>query len=648
MTLTPGGITAGGIIFQNQAYTISGSTLTLAGATPTITTNATGGTISSVLAGTAGLAMSGPGLLTLTGNNSYTGPTAINNGTLALSGAIAGGSTISVGNGVAGAGGTFNVVQSTYSGTNSNALVLNGGTVTITGPYNVGSGGALTFSGVNAIQTFTATGTSSLTLPVAETAQVLVVGGGGGGGAASDRTGGGGGGGGVLLSTLSLASSTYTVTVGAGGAGAVNGGAGGGNGGSSVFGSLTARGGGFGADSNHLQAGTGNGTVGSGGGAYHNASSTKGTGTTGQGNSGGSGYDGGTLYGPFSPAAAAARAVTAANGKRQQAGALATAESARSYNISGADRLLRRRRWRRHQVVSATYAWPGGTGGLGGGARAGAIRTTGRQLPRSPAPTAWAAAVAGPAIPAMAPPAAPALSSSAMALRPAQVTLTGPISVPVTSTLNANGNIVVDSAMSGAGGINIASASPGGMVSYALAQSYSGNTTVNAGATLQMGASNALPYGAGMGNVNLGGTLDLFGQTTTNVNGLSGSGLVTSSAVGASQLIVGNNGASSTFGGVFQNGSGTLGLALAGPGTLVLTGNNTYTGGTTVSGGVLQIATSISAQPGQRGPAQHRIGDGRQRCDDRYRDGQRDQPDDLKFDQHRGCRQQWSGSTRRN
>ena len=48
--------TAGCIIFRNQAYTLTGSVLTLAGTTtPTITVNATSGAIGSILAGTGGL-----------------------------------------------------------------------------------------------------------------------------------------------------------------------------------------------------------------------------------------------------------------------------------------------------------------------------------------------------------------------------------------------------------------------------------------------------------------------------------------------------------------------------------------------------------------------------------------------------------------
>ena len=85
VTLDPGGVNAGGIVFQDQAYTLVGSTLTLgSSSTPTITVNASGGTIDSSIAGTAGLGMAGPGLLTLGGANTYSGTTAITGGTLAL------------------------------------------------------------------------------------------------------------------------------------------------------------------------------------------------------------------------------------------------------------------------------------------------------------------------------------------------------------------------------------------------------------------------------------------------------------------------------------------------------------------------------------------------------------------------------------
>ena len=82
VTLDPLGVNAGGVTFQDQAYTLSGSTLTLGGATPTITVNAPNGTIKSMIAGSAGLSTAGTGTLTLGTFNSYTGPTTIGAGTV--------------------------------------------------------------------------------------------------------------------------------------------------------------------------------------------------------------------------------------------------------------------------------------------------------------------------------------------------------------------------------------------------------------------------------------------------------------------------------------------------------------------------------------------------------------------------------------
>src|SRR5271155_1878982 len=71
--------TAGGLTFNTSGSTISGSTLTLNGAS---TINIPGGatTISSVLAGSSGLALSGSGTLSLSGVNPFTGGTAIGSG----------------------------------------------------------------------------------------------------------------------------------------------------------------------------------------------------------------------------------------------------------------------------------------------------------------------------------------------------------------------------------------------------------------------------------------------------------------------------------------------------------------------------------------------------------------------------------------
>jgi autotransporter-associated beta strand protein len=86
VSLGGGSISASGVTFQNQAYTIGdagGGTLNLA--SPTVTVNsAAGGTIASgiTITGTGGLTKAGSGALTLNSRLAYTGTTAVSSGTL--------------------------------------------------------------------------------------------------------------------------------------------------------------------------------------------------------------------------------------------------------------------------------------------------------------------------------------------------------------------------------------------------------------------------------------------------------------------------------------------------------------------------------------------------------------------------------------
>ncbi len=84
--------TIGNLIFGDMEtvttpanWNLSGSTITLAGTTPTITVSALGtgntATIGDVIAGTAGLTKAGSGTLVLTGNNTFTGGVNISGGT---------------------------------------------------------------------------------------------------------------------------------------------------------------------------------------------------------------------------------------------------------------------------------------------------------------------------------------------------------------------------------------------------------------------------------------------------------------------------------------------------------------------------------------------------------------------------------------
>jgi autotransporter-associated beta strand protein len=81
------GVSANSVTFNTAGYTITGGALTLTGAA-SITSNANA-TISSVIAGSAGLTTLGSGTLTLTSANTYTGATSVGAGRLVISGATA-------------------------------------------------------------------------------------------------------------------------------------------------------------------------------------------------------------------------------------------------------------------------------------------------------------------------------------------------------------------------------------------------------------------------------------------------------------------------------------------------------------------------------------------------------------------------------
>jgi len=81
------------------------------------------------------------------------------------------------------------------------------------------------------------------------------------------------------------------------------------------------------------------------------------------------------------------------------------------------------------------------------------------------------------------------------------------------------------------------------------------------------------------------------GGGTETIGSLAGSGTVSSFVAGTYSLVVGGS-TSTTFSGVITNGSGVIGLTKSGNGTLTLSGSNSYTGGTIVSAGQLVGTTA--------------------------------------------------------
>lgn len=191
-------------------------------------------------------------------------------------------------------------------------------------------------------------------------------------------------------------------------------------------------------------------------------------------------------------------------------------------------------------------------------------------------------------------------------------------------SFNRSNTLVFDRFITGDGKVSQDGA---GKTTLTANNDYRGGTTITAG-TLQLG--NGGTTGSIKGDVSTlaGGTLSFNRSNTLVCDGaISGAGKVTQNGVGANgvtvltadnsytggttisagTLQIGNGGASGTLGSgpVLDNGvlainragvfdilgaiSGSGRLDKMGPGTAILTANNTYTGGTTISGGALQL-----------------------------------------------------------
>lgn len=163
-------------------------------------------------------------------------------------------------------------------------------------------------------------------------------------------------------------------------------------------------------------------------------------------------------------------------------------------------------------------------------------------------------------------------------------TFTAP-ALTIGGQINDNGTLVFASAsnlnitapIQGSGAVTQAG---NGTLVLSGAGTYTGPTTVASG-ILQAGGANLLSPASAF-NVNSGATLDL-GNANQTIGSLAGAGAVN---LGAGTLTTGGLGTSTSFGGVIAGGGG---LVKTGAGSMTLTGANSYTGGTTISSGALQL-----------------------------------------------------------
>ena len=164
--------------------------------------------------------------------------------------------------------------------------------------------------------------------------------------------------------------------------------------------------------------------------------------------------------------------------------------------------------------------------------------------------------------------------NATIATRPMTITANG-------GTIDTNGNnLGINSVMEGPGGLTKDGA---GTLRLFGANTYTGGTTINAG-TLQLISSNRLAA-AGALTIN-GGIFDLNNNNQT-VAALSGAGGTI--ALGSGTLTT-NGAANATLAAAITGTGGRF--IKQGGGVLTFTGTNSYTGGTTVSGGTLMGNTS--------------------------------------------------------
>ncbi|MCL2715438.1 MAG: autotransporter-associated beta strand repeat-containing protein, partial [Alphaproteobacteria bacterium] len=150
--------------------------------------------------------------------------------------------------------------------------------------------------------------------------------------------------------------------------------------------------------------------------------------------------------------------------------------------------------------------------------------------------------------------------------------LGGTMAVDGGAVLEDNGTISGEGALTKSGE---------GTLVLGSANSYSGGTALNGG-TLLLGNANAL----GSGTLTMAGATVLdFADSYTIANGINLAG------IGGINV---HDALTTTLAGVIGDGEGAGLLQKTGSGTLVLTGSNSYSGGTAINGGVLEVSQNVN------------------------------------------------------
>ncbi len=159
---------------------------------------------------------------------------------------------------------------------------------------------------------------------------------------------------------------------------------------------------------------------------------------------------------------------------------------------------------------------------------------------------------------------------------------------------NNNNTMFVNGVVTDNAGVSIGVTKSGiGSLVLGNANTYTGDTNVNNG-TLAIGNTQAVQNSTVNYNFVSGAKVAFVnGIQSATLGGLNGNGnLSTQNDVNSAvALTIGGNSASTTYGGIIS-GSGSV--TKTGTGKLVIANNQTYTGGTTVSSGTMQLGNSTA------------------------------------------------------
>ena len=163
---------------------------------------------------------------------------------------------------------------------------------------------------------------------------------------------------------------------------------------------------------------------------------------------------------------------------------------------------------------------------------------------------------------------------------------------------NSNNLSLTGNISGGSGAALIFDANVGQSFTISGSNTFGGTWQFNANAVnVGLGSPSALGVNATV--VNNGGTTNngIYLQgNSISVGSISGSGNLENFSSTAATLTVGGNNASTTYSGPIFNGAGggaALALTKQGSGSLTLTNADTYTGGTTISAGTLQLGDGV-------------------------------------------------------